>query len=170
MSIIGHQKIIKYLDKSIKKNDISHAYIFSGPAHLGKFSLALEFAKKITGGMDDKKINPDIIIISPEIEEKDGKIKKKDIKIEKIRELERELSLSAYFGKHKVVIIDEADRLSRASQNALLKTLEEPPQKAVIILVVENINKIIATVKSRCVIKKFNYTEISRIKLRLYKI
>ena len=163
MSIIGHQKIIKYLDKSIKKNAISHAYIFSGPAHLGKFSLALEFAKKITGGMDDKKINPDIIIISPEIEEKDGKIKKKDIKIEKIRELERELSLSAYFGKHKVVIIDEADRLSRASQNALLKTLEEPPQKAVMILIVENINNIIATVKSRCVIKKFNLVKDEEI-------
>ncbi|MFA6160048.1 MAG: AAA family ATPase [Parcubacteria group bacterium] len=153
--IIGHQKIIKYLDRSIEKNAISHAYIFSGPEHLGKFSLAMEFAKKITGGLDEK-VNPDIIIISPEIEEKKGVIKKKDIKIEKIRELEHELSLTAYFGKHKVVIIDEADRLSRASQNALLKTLEEPPQKAIIILIVENINKIIATIKSRCVIKKFN--------------
>ncbi|MDO9230985.1 MAG: AAA family ATPase [bacterium] len=162
MTIVGHQKITKYLDKSIEKNAISHAYIFCGPAHLGKFSLALEFAKKITGGMD-KKVNPDIIIISPETEEKKGIIKKKDIKIEKIRDLEHELSLTAYFGKHKIVIIDEADRLSRASQNALLKTLEEPPQKAVIILVVENINKIIATVKSRCVIKKFNLIKDSEI-------
>ena len=163
MQIIGHQKIIKYLDKSIEKNVISHAYIFSGPAHLGKFSLALEFAKKITGGMDGK-VNPDIIIIKPEIKDKKPARNathsvaggKKDIKIEKIRELEHELSLTAYFGKHKVVIIDEADRLSRASQNALLKTLEEPPQKAVIILIVEDTNKIIATIKSRCVIKKFN--------------
>lgn len=155
MNIVGHQKIIKYLDKSIEKNVISHAYIFSGPEHLGKFSLALEFAKKITGGSDEK-VNPDIIIISPETEEKKGIVKKKDIKIEKIRELEHELSLTAYFGKHKVVIIDSADRLSRASQNALLKTLEEPPQKAVIMLIVENMNKIIATIKSRCVIKKFN--------------
>jgi len=162
MNIVGHQKIIKYLDKSIEKNAISRAYIFCGPAHLGKFSLALEFAKKITGGMD-KKINPDILIISPETEEKKGIIKKKDIKIEKIRELEHELSLTAYFGKHKVVIIDEADRLTRASQNALLKTLEEPPQKAVIILIVENINNIIATVKSRCVIKKFNLVKDSEI-------
>ncbi|MFZ2976136.1 MAG: AAA family ATPase [Candidatus Moraniibacteriota bacterium] len=155
MNIIGHKRIIKYLDKSIEKNVISHAYIFSGPEHLGKFSLAMEFARKITGGMD-KKVNPDIIIISPETEEKKGIVKKKDIKIEKIRELEHELSLTAYFGKNKVAIIDEADRLSRGSQNALLKTLEEPPQKAVIILIVEDINKIIATIKSRCVIKKFN--------------
>ncbi len=155
MNIIGHQKIINYLDKSIAKDKIAHAYIFSGPAHLGKFSLAMEFAKKITGGMD-KKVNPDVIIISPETEEKKGIVKKKDIKIEKIRELEHELSLTAYFGKYKVAIIDEADRLSRASQNALLKTLEEPPQKAVIILIAEDMDKIIATIKSRCVIKKFN--------------
>ncbi len=112
----------------------------------------------------DGKVNPDIIIIKPEIKDKKPARNathsvaggKKDIKIEKIRELEHELSLTAYFGKHKVVIIDEADRLSRASQNALLKTLEEPPQKAVIILIVEDTNKIIATIKSRCVIKKFN--------------
>jgi DNA polymerase-3 subunit delta' len=162
MNIIGHDKIIKYLDKSVEKDAISHAYIFSGPAHLGKFSLAMEFAKKITGGMD-KKVNPDIIIISPEIEEKKGIIKKKDIKIEKIRELEHELGLTAYFGKHKVVIIDEADKLSRASQNALLKTLEEPPKKAVIILVVENMSNIIATIKSRCVVKKFNLVKDAEI-------
>lgn len=160
--IIGHQKIINFLDKSIEKDVIAHAYIFSGPEHLGKFSLALEFAKKITGGMDNK-VNPDIIIISPEIEEKKGVIKKKDIKIEKIRELEHELSLTAYFGKHKVVIIDEAEKLNRASQNALLKTLEEPPQNAVVILVTENLNKIIATIKSRCVIKKFSLVKDSEI-------
>ncbi|HRY82327.1 MAG TPA: AAA family ATPase [Candidatus Moranbacteria bacterium] len=162
MQIIGHNKIIKYLDKAIAKDMISQAYLFSGPAHLGKFTLALEFAKKITGGLD-RKINPDIIIISPETEEKNGNVKKKDIKIEKIRELEHELSLTAYFGKHKVVIIDEAQHLTISSQNALLKTLEEPPQKAVIILIAENPNKIISTIKSRCVIKKFSLVKKSEI-------
>lgn len=160
--IIGHKKIINFLDKSIKKNEISHAYLFCGPAHLGKFTVALDFAKKITGGAG-VKINPDIVLISPETEEKRGKIKKKDIKIEKIRELEHELSLSSYFGKYKVAIIDEAQYLSRASQNALLKTLEEPPEKSIIILVTENANKIIPTIKSRCVIKKFGLVAESEI-------
>jgi len=177
MRIIGHQKIINYLDRSIEKDKISQAYLFCGPAHLGKFSLALEFARKITrlhpdnswealrvGGQEEnQKINPDIIIISPETEEKDGKIKKKDIKIEKIRELQQMLSLSAYFGKYKVAIIDEAEKLTNASQNALLKTLEEPPQKTVIILITENADKIIPTVKSRCVIKKFGLAEKKEI-------
>ena len=123
---------------------------------------AVEFAKKVTGELD-KKINPDIIIISPETGEKDGKIKKKDIKIEKIRELQQALSLSAYFGKYKVAIIDEAEKLTNASQNALLKTLEEPPQKTVIILITENVDKIIPTVKSRCVIKKFGLAKKKEI-------
>jgi DNA polymerase III subunit delta' len=181
MNIIGHQKIINFLNKSIEKNQLSQAYLFAGPEHLGKFSLALEFARKITrphryasslasealrAGWpeENQKINPNLIIISPEIEEKKGKIIKKDIKIEKIRELEHNLSLSAYGGKYKIAIIDEAERLTNASQNALLKTLEEPPQKAIIILVTSDINKIIPTIKSRCVIKKFNLIGEAEIK------
>jgi DNA polymerase-3 subunit delta' len=154
MNIIGHQKIIKFLDKSIEKDKISHAYLFCGPAHLGKFTLALDFASKITNG-NGEKINADIVIVEPEIEEKKGKTRKKGIKIEKVREIEHELSLSASGGGYRVVIIDEAEQLTSASQNALLKTLEEPPKKVVIILVTENANKIIPTIKSRCTIKKF---------------
>lgn len=155
MSIIGHNKIIDYLDRSIARDKISHAYIFSGPKHLGKFTVALDFAKKIVGN-SEQKINPDIIIISPETGEK-------NIKIDKIRELERELSFNPYFGKWKVVIIDDADKLNISAQNALLKTLEEPFQKTSIILIVKNTDKIISTVKSRCVIKKFNLIKESEI-------
>jgi len=156
MSIIGHQKIVNFLDKSLEKNQLAQAYLFVGPEHLGKFSLALEFARKINGESNQKNISSDISVLSPEIEEKDGKIKKKDIKIEKIRELEHDLSLSTSAGKYKIAIIDEAEKLNKASQNALLKTLEEPPQKTIIILITSDINKIIPTIKSRCVIKKFN--------------
>lgn len=153
--IIGHTKILNFLDRSIEKDKISHAYIFSGQKHLGKFSVALDFAKKITGG-EDKKINPDIIIIKPETEEKDGKVKEKEINIEKIRELEYQLNLSAYFGKYKVAIIDDADRLTVSAQNSLLKTLEEPQEKCVLILICHNMEKILPTIKSRCLIKRFN--------------
>ena len=162
--IIGHQKIVNFLDKSIEKNKLAQAYLFVGPEHLGKFSLALEFAQKINNESGEKKNSSDIITISPEIEEIKGKIKKKDIKIEKIRELEHDLSLSAYPGKYKIAIIDEAEKLTVASQNALLKTLEEPPLKTVIILVTSDINKIIPTIKSRCIIKKFNLVADSEIK------
>lgn len=165
MNIIGHQKIVNFLERSIKKGSISNAYLFSGPEHLGKFRVALDFAQKIVGAAR-QKINPDIIIVSPEIEEKKGIIKKKDIRVEKIRELEHELGLSSYFGKYKVAIIDDADRLTVSSQNALLKTLEEPEPNCVLILVCHNQGKILPTIKSRCLVKKFSLVkevEIAKI-------
>lgn len=162
MDIVGHAKIIKFLDRSIKSENIANAYLFSGPEHLGKFTIALDFAKKITGDTK-QKINPDIIIISPEMEEKKGITKKKDIKIEQIRELQKELSLSSYFGKYKVAIIDDAERLTISAQNALLKTLEDTPEKTVVILVVHNIQKILPTVRSRCLQRKFGLAKKEEI-------
>lgn len=157
MGINSQQKIKNFLDKSIEKNVIFGAYLFSGPEGVGKFDLALEFAEKITNSQaGGQKINPDIIIIAPEEEEKKGVVKKKDIKVEKIRELEHQLSLSSHGGQYKVAIINEADRLTVSAQNALLKTLEEPREKAVIILIAHNQEKILVTLRSRCVIKKFN--------------
>ena len=79
MSIIGHQKIIKFLEKSIERKATSTAYLFFGSEHLGKFTVALDFAEKITGGKA-RQINPDIIIVRPRVEEKKGVTKKKDIK------------------------------------------------------------------------------------------
>jgi DNA polymerase-3 subunit delta' len=164
MQIIGHQKIIKFLEKSIESDAIAHAYLFSGREHLGKFSVAFDFAKKLSGATPGK-INPDIIVITPDIEEKKGLIRKKNIGVEKIRELTHELSLTSHAGENRVAIVDEADLLTTGAQNALLKTLEEPEKKCIIILVAHNADKILATIKSRCVMKRFslvNEEEISR--------
>ena len=155
--IIGHQKIINFLDKSIEREKISGAYLFCGPENAGKFTVALDFANKITGG-NNQAVNPDIIIIAPEVEEKKGVVKKKDIKIEQIRDLQHSLSLSSYLGKYKVAIINDADFLTVSAQNALLKILEEPPENCVLILISHNREKIISTVQSRCLIKNFNLT------------
>lgn len=178
MNIIGHQRIITFLNRSIEKNAVSHAYLFSGPKNLGKFTMALDFAKKITGG-PKKKIyphtknsseynfgvgaNPDIIIIAPEVEEKNGAIREKEIKIEKIRELEHQISLSAYYGKYKVAIIDNAEKLTVSAQNSLLKILEEPAENCVIILICHNEGKILPTVKSRCLKKRFSPVKEEKI-------
>lgn len=155
MAIVGHKKILNFLNKSIEKDKISHAYLFVGPEHLGKFSVAFDFAKRITGG-ENKKVNPDIIIIKSEVKNEDKEKKEKEIKIEQIRSLEHNLSLSAYFGKYKVAIIDDADRLTVSAQNSLLKTLEEPQKKCVLILICHNAEKLLPTIKSRCLIKKFS--------------
>ncbi|HHE46068.1 MAG TPA: hypothetical protein ENL05_01855, partial [Candidatus Moranbacteria bacterium] len=165
MDIIGHQKIINFLRKSQEKNKIFQAYLFAGPEHLGKFKVALNFAQEITQGKN-QKINPGITIIAPEIENKKGIIRKKSVKISAVREIEKELALFAYNGKYKVAIIDEAEQLTLAAQNALLKILEDPIEKSVLILVCHNLEKMLDTIKSRCVIKKFNLVnpaEISQI-------
>lgn len=162
--IVGHHKIQNFLNKSIEKDAVAHAYIFSGPENLGKFSLALEFAKKLTGS--DEKINPDVIIIKPDIKENKGVSKEEDIKIEKIKDLQHQLSITSYFGKKKVGIIDNADRMNKSSQNSLLKTLEEPADNIVLILIVRDPNKILPTIRSRCMQKKFSLVseeELSKI-------
>jgi len=170
MEIIGHNKIINFLDKSFEKGALSRSYLFLGVEHLGKFTVALDFAQRITGGAD-QKINPDIIIIRPEREpastrgndrsstrggEKKGLVKKKDIKVEQVRELQRELAMTPYFGRCKVALIDDADCLTKAAQNALLKTLEEPDDRSILILVCHNQERILPTIKSRCIVKNFN--------------
>ncbi len=164
MGIIGHQKIINLLDRAITKNSVSHAYLFSGPESVGKFTVALDFAKKLIGNpstdstsstsslqeSSPQVVNSDLIIIEPEIEENKGVIKKLDIKVEAIRDLLHKLSLTSTGGKYKVVIIDDADRLNRTAQNALLKTLEEPNEKVILILVCQNEKKLLPTIISRC--------------------
>ncbi len=164
--IIGHQKIINFLDKSLEKKILSGAYLFCGGKHLGKFTLAHEFAKKLTAA-GTAEINPDIVIVRPEIEEKKGVIKEKNIKIEQIREMQKELSMTSHFGKMKVAIIDDADRLTVSAQNALLKTLEEPNENRLIILVCHNQEKILPTIKSRCMLKNFNAVGLEEIKRAL---
>lgn len=152
MNIIGHKKIVDFLDKSVRTGNVVHAYLFSGPEHLGKFTVALDFAKRLSGGKNEK-INPDIIVVSPE----------KDIKIERIRELQKELSFSPYFSKYKVAIIDGAERMTLGAQNALLKILEEPGEKCVLILVCHNSQNLLPTIKSRCLIKKFSLVKNEEI-------
>jgi DNA polymerase III subunit delta' len=159
--IIGHHKIKLFLEKSFEKGALSHAYIFSGPEHLGKFSLAYEFAQKITG--NNAEINPDIIVIKPEIKENKGISKEGDIKIEDIRELQKKLYTTSHSGSYKVGIIELADKMNKSAQNSLLKTLEEPMDRVVIILIVRNLGKILPTIKSRCMTKNFSLVGVQEM-------
>ena len=164
MAIIGNTKTIKLLDRIVETGKIANAYLFLGPENVGKFTVALEFAKKLTGS--DGKVNFDLIIIAPETEEKKGVTKKLDIKVEMIRELQHKLNLTSAGGKYKAVIIDDAERLNKMAQNALLKTLEEPNEKVVLILVSQNEKKILPTIASRCQKIKFGSvddTDIEKI-------
>ncbi|MCX6761411.1 MAG: hypothetical protein NTY33_00985 [Candidatus Moranbacteria bacterium] len=154
MQIIGNKKIIDSLEQALGKNSLAQSYLFCGPEALGKFLVAREFAEKLTGGQGEA-VNQNLLIIEPEVEEKDGIFKEKEIKLEAIKRLQKEFSLTAYAENYRVAIIRSAQSLNLSAQNALLKILEEPPEKAVIILVAEDEKKLLPTIVSRCQIKKF---------------
>lgn len=168
--LIGNDELKEYFEKSIKSNNISHSYMFTGTSGVGKKQFAKEFAKYNLcledGHCDDKcdscikfngNNNPDFSIIKP-----DGNT----IKISQIREMQEDIAKKPIVSNKKIYIIDDADKMSEESQNCLLKTLEEPPEYAIIILIVANESRMLATIKSRCVIlkfKKLSNEEIKRI-------
>jgi len=147
---IGNQKSVHYLSRISDKGRVSHAYLFTGPEGVGKATLALIFAAGLLGdtaGNLDK--NPDLIRIRvPEGE--------KQIGIEAVREMQKSLSLYPFKAKHKVAIIEQAELLSPSAANSLLKTLEEPNETSVIILIAADAGKILPTINSRCQCLSFN--------------
>lgn len=141
-NIIGHEDKKAYFESIIQKHNISHSYIFYGEDGIGKCSFAKELAKEILN-TKNLESSPDYKYISKMDD-------KKDIVIEQIRkEITSDVYIAPISSEYKVYIIDDAQCLNIASQNALLKTLEEPPKHIVIILICSNINKILTTILSR---------------------
>ena len=142
--IRGQRFAKKYLSNSIKSNMISHAYMFEGPSGVGKNTMARELAATLLE-MENLFNSPDYIEITP-----DGN----SIKIAHIRKLQSDILVKPY-KSYKIYVIDEAQKMTVEAQNALLKTLEEPPKYAIIILITNNKESLLDTIKSRCEIIKF---------------
>ena len=140
----GQRFAKKYLSNSIKSNMISHAYMFEGPSGVGKNTMARELATTLLE-MENLFNSPDYIEITP-----DGN----SIKIAQIRKLQSDILVKPY-KSYKIYVIDEAQKMTVEAQNALLKTLEEPPKYAIIILITNNKESLLDTIKSRCEIIKF---------------
>lgn len=170
-NLIGNDKIKSLLQKAIENNNILHTYMFLGVDGIGKFLFAKEFAKMILCSdannkpcnkcvsciQFDSNNNPDFTIIEP-----DGKV----IKIEQIRLMQEKILEKPIGGSKKIYIIRDADKMTKESQNCLLKTLEEPPEYVVMILLVQNEGQILNTVKSRCL--RISFEKISDIELKDY--
>ncbi|MDO4300958.1 MAG: DNA polymerase III subunit delta' C-terminal domain-containing protein [Clostridia bacterium] len=168
--IAGHEKIIEHLKTSIIHNRINHAYIFDGIKGVGKKTLSKAFAKALNcceGSADacnhciscktfDENNNPDIIYVTHQ---------KRDITVADIREqIVKNITLKPYRNKYKIFIIPEADKMNVLAQNAFLKTLEEPPEYGIFLLLCENYNKFLVTILSRCIMFKLHplpYTLVS---------
>ena len=167
-NILGNDKIKNELINSVKQNKYSHSYLFLGTSGIGKRLIAREFAKMILCEGEEKYCgkcksclefdsnnNPDFLEIEP-----DGN----NVKIEQIREMQRKIAEQPIISEKKVYIINEADTMTREAQNCLLKTLEEPPEFANIILIGANEANFLSTIKSRCTIIKFNNIPDEEIK------
>jgi DNA polymerase III subunit delta' len=151
--IVGHERNIAVLQRILASHKLAHAYLFAGIDGCGKKKTALAFigaafckATETCGSCPScRKMaansHPDLHLLEP-----DGAF----IKIDQVRELQRELSYRPYEAPRKACIIDGADRLNPAAGNALLKTLEEPPGNALIILLATSIDNVLPTIRSRC--------------------
>lgn len=169
--LIGHQRIWDFLTKSAKQDRLAHAYFFVGSSQVGKLTTALEFAKWLfceNKGKQEKPCgkcrsclanergqNPDMLILSSRQTDKDDILKNKEIGIAEIRSLQHKLSLSAYGASYKIAIVEEAAALSGEAMNALLKTLEEPSPRSLIILISSSWQAALPTIVSRCQLIKF---------------
>ena len=154
--VTGHERAVHLLRNSIDSGRVSHAYLFSGPRHVGKVTLALELARALncqeTGApcghclscrKVEKGVHPDVQLLALE----EGS---KNIGIDAVRKLQESVALRPAEGRKKVYIIEEAERLSEAAANCLLKTLEEPPPSVVMVLTTQDATMLLPTIVSRC--------------------
>ena len=166
-STIAHAPALATLQRASESGRPAHAYLFTGPEGVGKGTAALEFAAALNCTSDDKPCgvcrdcrntlthaHTDVELVAPggfcdETEHRDH-ADSRDLRICQIRRLERVLSLAPYAGRRRVAIVDAADTLHVEAANAFLKTLEEPPEGTVIVLLAEREERLPETVLSRC--------------------
>ena len=156
--ILGHEQIKEHFQSAVRTGKVSHAYILDGEAGMGRKTLANAFALSLLcekGGPEPcmechacRQVlsgnHPDLIYVTHE--------KPASIGVDDIREqLNDTIQVRPYSGSHKIYIVDEAEKMTVQAQNALLKTIEEPPAYAVILLLTTNEDTFLPTILSRCV-------------------
>jgi len=159
--IVGQAEVVELLRHALAGGRVAHAWAFIGPHGAGRRTSALAFAKALvapSGGAAasrvDRGLHPDVHLLGPTPPASNPK-GTPAIRVENIRELERLASLKPAEAPWKVFIVDEAESMTGAAPQAFLKTLEEPPARTVIILVLSQARALPATVLSRCQVVRF---------------
>jgi len=154
-AVLGQHQAMQLLRTALRSGHLAHAYLFSGIEGIGKCTAAVAFAKALnclTHADDfcdncvscrktEKQLHPDFFFVEPE---------KNIIKIEQVRDIQKKIIFKPMEGRKKVVIIDQAEKLNLHAANCLLKTLEEPPDDTVLILVAGTATPLLPTILSRC--------------------
>ena len=169
--VVGHKDILKYISSAVENNRVSHAYILNGERGSGKKMLANLFAMTLLCETGDNEPcgkchsckqaesgnHPDIIRVTHE--------KPNSIRVDDIRtQVNNTVDIKTYQGPYKVYIIPQADMMTPQAQNAILKTIEEPPSYAVFLLLTENAETLLPTINSRCVMLKLRNIKDTLIK------
>jgi DNA polymerase-3 subunit delta' len=171
--IIGQDRAVEALRAAIRRGALHHAYLFAGPEGVGKGSTARLLAQAANCERADgdacgacascrkiaRGVHPDVLVVERERdmaragrwEPKGGRTPSRDIVVDQVRELvDRRLSLRRFEGRRRFVILDPADAMNPQAQNAILKTLEEPPPETTLVLVSSSADALLPTVRSRC--------------------
>lgn len=189
--IYGHRFQVSYLERVLNQKVFSHAYIFTGPAAVGKKTLALTFLQALFCHkyqlVNKRKINSQSLEnsvpchscqacqqidkrIHPDLFYGQGIDKKTKISIEQIRNLRYFIQSKPLLGDYKAVLLDEAQNLSLPAANALLKTLEEPPPNTILILITNYISQLLPTIISRSQIIRFGWLTDEEMRKFLKKL
>lgn len=164
--VTGHHWVVTLLTNSIAQERVSHAYLFTGPPHVGRRTLALKLAQALNCDELERPcqqcascrrisagVHPDVRMIDLEYQallREETAAQQKALRIETIRSLREHASLKPFEGQRKVFIITDAEGMTSEAANSLLKTLEEPPSHAVLILTARDAHSLLPTIVSRC--------------------
>jgi DNA polymerase-3 subunit delta' len=160
--LVGQDKAVVFLSRSLDAGRLAHAYLFSGPRHVGKMTLAQNLAQAVNCDEENRPcrncrscrriasgIHPDVQVIGRG-DEGSAETPKKEISIDQMRQLQHAASLKPYEGRYRVFIIDGAEHLSEEGANSLLKTLEEPAPHVILVLLTTDYDLLLPTIISRC--------------------
>lgn len=154
-AMIGHRRIIELLSRALERGRLAHAYLFVGAAHIGKMTLARTFAESLLGGSVPLARHPDFFLVERGKDPKTGKMRN-GIVLDQIRGLRSRLSMGAMMRGWKIVILDDAHLMNTESANALLKSLEEPHDRTLLLLLADSEELVLPTVRSRCQVVQFS--------------
>ncbi len=179
--IIGHDRPIMWLQTAVQTDHLGHAYLFHGEPAIGKRQTALALSQLLhcESPQDDlapdacgtcqschqveQAIHPDCLFIQPE----DSQKQQPKIKIDQIRAIEHLAIYRPLIGSHKICLIDEADTMTLEAANALLKTLEDPPDHCLFLLISSRPEHLLPTIRSRCIALRFSLLPVDAIETYL---